>query len=492
MFRQDFIVFIPVIAIAVLFFHGKIHHNFVKKTVIIISLVAGLVLSMHLPGRIARGGGFAHVLYIGLSDNNDQLLNFSSDNYSKSIIYTDKCGFVCASAKAYRDMGIVNVRHFSKEYDQVLKKELFGLIQMYPYDFFRLALSSAIQNLFIGSRSSENPIKWIDSAPGYWMFQKNSRIIYDHLPLWFCYLILCLSILFFLGNKFYNNMLFCIAVMALSGSYLFQYNPRHYFYLMLIPMLASGFVISSLFRFSYVLVQNPKKIKILCLRKKLLVHCSVFVGLFILAFCILFTSKFIQEIKINNEINSLNADNKETIAFQESKVPSKLQRGVSATDISLPNIYDSILSKENNAQLYFVEIFKICFKVIGAAPKDKMYAFAKYENISSLETMSRLSGSITRLFSETGSYPFPYLFTIGDDLNTLYIPVYLSREKKSSPFTGFELFANGKDISVESVERIVKSDKFHTMCAFLVPSQPDEMTYAGKMDWNNIFWGDKK
>ena len=70
---------------------------------------------------------------------------------------------------------------------------------------------------------------------------------------------------------------------------------------------------------------------------------------------------------------------------------------------------------------------------------------------------------------------------------TLYMPVYFSRGY--SPFTGLELLAEGKDIEIESVERIAETDNIRTQSAFLIPGQAEKTRYYGKIDWKKVFWG---
>ena len=96
-------------------------------------------------------------------------------------------------------------------------------------------------------------------------------------------------------------------------------------------------------------------------------------------------------------------------------------------------------------------------------------------------------GAIIR---STWTCPIRMTFTIGKDTNTLFIPVYFTRNR--SPFIGIEFFASGKKIEIQSVERIIETDKIRTQCAFLVPSQTNEMRYKGNIDWNEVFWGKDK
>ena len=79
-------------------------------------------------------------------------------------------------------------------------------------------------------------------------------------------------------------------------------------------------------------------------------------------------------------------------------------------------------------------------------------------------------------------------FYAGKESNTLYIPVYFAR--RSSPFLGVEFYAGGKQIDVESVERITETNVIRTQSAFLVPNKSDGMQYTGNIDWNKVFWGD--
>lgn len=254
---------------------------------------------------------------------------------------------------------------------------------------------------------------------------------------------------------------------------------------MIIPLLATGLVFSCFFRSSVILSCDLKQIKRICSPKELLIQCSVVAGFIILAAIILLCSKLIQEINVKHEIGVLDTNKKETIVFQESKVPSRIQRGKTATNVSLQGVYDKILSEEDASQLYHIAFFKVCFKVVDAEKKDKVYAFAKYEKGSSPTAV------FNSLDLVKGAYRYPYLFSIEKGVNTLYIPIFLQRGRSAFPFTGIELSSNGKDIQIVSVERIIETDKIHTQSAFLVPEQLSEMHFTGNIDWKNVFWGKK-
>jgi hypothetical protein len=187
-FRNDFIVFIPFIFVGTILFHGKIYSNYKKKITILLSIIIGIIISFNLP-RHSNTFGMGHVLYIGMADHPYMdLLHFSADNYSKGISYSDRYGFMCVAGKAYRDRGGINIRVYSKEYDQECKKEIHSLFKVYPYDFFRNALSSSIQSMHIGSRFAERKLKWIDTAPGYGFFQEHSKDVYSDVPSWLYFL----------------------------------------------------------------------------------------------------------------------------------------------------------------------------------------------------------------------------------------------------------------------------------------------------------------
>ncbi len=66
------------------------------------------------------------------------------------------------------------------------------------------------------------------------------------------------------------------------------------------------------------------------------------------------------------------------------------------------------------------------------------------------------------------------------------MPAYFSRG--FSPLTGIELFAEGKDIEIESVERIAETEGIHTQSAFLIPEQAEKTRYYGKIDWHKVLW----
>ena len=487
--RNDFIVLIPSIIVVVLIFHGKILSNCKKKFVIVLSIILGFTISTKLPGlpRDQNHFGMGHVLYIGMGDYPYMhYLHFSADNYSKCIAYADRYGFMSGAGKAYRERGVINLQPYTKDYDQVCKNEIYSLMRMYPYDFLRLALSSSIQNLYIGSRILERKREWIESAPGYWLFQKKAQDFYSNVPKWLYFVLFSVTLLLFLGGRFYQNMFLCLALMPLCGVYMFQFEIRHYFYLMLISLLFAGFVFNRGLRIPFIIINDWKKVWTFCFKRKksIMVHCSVLIGLIVLAIGILFVAKFIQTKQIETELENLNIAKTEEVRYETNMIPSIIQSNVSATELILPDFYEITNQRNNPKQLIFNEFLKVNLEVCDAKSKEEIILFAKYKNTADYAIVPRFVGGI---IDSTGTCPFRLSFKIENGLNTLFIPVYFARNR--SPFIGLEFLAGGKKIDVKSVERIVETDKIRTQSAFLVPNQLEKMQYIGNIDWSKVFWG---
>lgn len=486
MFRNDFIVFIPFIVIAVIFFHGKIYSGYKKKLIMISSIIIGLVIASEVSmTKKYNIYGFGHVLYIGMADHPfmDDLY-FSADNYTKGIVCSDQYGYIFASAKAWREQNKLNIPHYSKEYDQICKKEIQNLVCLYPYDYLRLALSAFIQSAHIGSKYAERKLKWIENAPGYWLYQGRAKEFYQNIPSWFYLIPLGGTLLLLLGGRFYANIIVCLAFMAMSSVYLFQYDLRHYFFLLIVSFLTSGFVTNRLFRLVFLLARSTRKVYTLIIFKKMIFvrHCIVLAGLFLIASFILIGTKQIQKIQINKELNCFSAAQIETVSFKKNTVPSKIHKGISATEVLFPDYYNSFLERENARQNDFMDFLRVQFKVIDAEEKQKVDIFAKYENTAQLDSIPLRMGYI---INNTRTCPIRLSFTACSEINTLYMPVYFTRD--SSPLIGIELCANGKPIEISSVERVVDPQKVRTQSAFLIPTHINEMTYSGIVDWEKIF-----
>jgi len=490
--RQDFIVFIPFIVTAAVFFHGKVLQHYKKKLLILSCVVFGVVFAAHMPG-IPKDfkNAFGHNIYTGIADYPFMdYLYFSSDNYSKGIcVYADRYAQILARSKAYRDRKDLNIQILSEKYDAEIKKELFNLICIYPYDFLRLSLSSSIQNMYIGSRFSERKLLRIDSAPGYWLFQEKSKFFYDNCSSWLYFSLLCITMFLFLGGRFFGNMVLCLAVLMISGCYMFQYDLRHYFYLIIIPLLAFGYIFERIIRILILLQINYKKVLaiFMCKRKTILIHCAVFVCLVASAFAVLFCAKIIQTKQIVREIKSFNSAKTDKLEFKTNIVSQKLDRDYIATEILLPDFFNRTLEQENQKQLYFTVFLKVKFKVKDTETQEKVTVYAKYDNTNEYNI---LPSTLFHIINDTYTCPIPITFTAGEGLNTLFLPIYFVRD--ASPFVGIELVAGGKVVEIESVEKILETDKIRSQSAFLIPSQTGEMSYAGNIDWNKVFWGNKR
>ena len=484
-FRQDFIVLIPFIVVATLLFHGKIYANYIKKITIVLSIAIGIIVSLNIPGTL-NYDAMGHVLYIGMADHPYMdLLHFSADNYTKGIAPSDRYGIMCAAGQSYRDRGTINLEPFSKEYDQECRKEIYSLFKVYPYDFFRMALSSSIQSMRIGSRFVARRLQWIDSAPGYESFQEHSRKFYSDVPSWLYLLFVSLTALLFLGGGFYKNMYVIVPFMFISGIYCMQFDIRHYFYLLLVSLLLAGFVFDRYLRILFILLINLKRTWRLCVsrKKQFFIHCAMFAVLLGLVFAVLFFAKTIQKLQINKEIASFNTATTDALEFSTNKVTSKINKKFEATEVLLPGLFDQILDREDPQQQDFTYFLKVKFKINDAEPQEEVSAFAKYENAANYDTFPPNVGVI---IGSTRTCPIRLTFKTGAGLNTLYMPIYFSRS--ASPFVGVELVANGKAIEIESVERILDTDNIQTQSAFLVPSETKDMKYAGNMDWNKVIW----
>lgn len=489
-FRNDFIVFVPFLIVATLFCHGSFSKNLLKKSIIVFSIIFGFLIAFSLP-RFQDRYGFNHVLFIGLADYpymND--LHFASENYSKGIEYTDFYGQIMTSAKEYREQGTINLLMYSKEYDQALNRELISLFCLYPYDFLRLAISSSLQSIVSGSHSIGRRPFHIESAPGYHFFRKLSLDFYRCIPMWQWYAILMCSLFLLMGGSFYENLLFICSIVLLSGSYMFQFDYRHYFYLMIVPLLAFGFVLNRTIRIFMLSLWNWRKfLNICCYKfKAFLIHCSVFMAIVILSSSVLAISYLVQKNRLKNEINIFNLSSKETLDFQQEKVDSILQKGTEGAEILLPGFYDKCMSEENSQQRFLSVFLEVNFVVKTDEQKDIIYILPKYENTSNFTL--RPNASAAGAINPTLTCPIPMTFHIKNGQNTLYLPVYLTRNK--SPFVGIELVCGGNQIEVTSVKKVSDTRKIHTQSAFLVPDQMSEMQYVGDIDWNMVFWGNKK
>lgn len=488
MFRNDFIVFIPFIAIAAVFFHGKILHNVKKKAVIVLSIVLGLAAAAFVLPKEKTVCGFGHVLYVGMADRPFMdYLYFSSDNYTKAIPFSDFYGFMVASGKAYRDRGELNLPPYSAEYDREIKKELYSLIEIYPYDFLRLALSSCIQSFRTGSICSERLLYYVGSAPGYRWFQEKARGFYSNVPGWLYFEFFVLTALLFLGGRFYANILLCLAFMCMGGCYLFQFDIRHFFFLIIVPLLSCGFVLSRAARIVFLFGKDRKRFFELCKRNKnvFLIHCAVAAGLFGLAVCVLQSAKAIQETQIKREIAGFSAAKTEKIKFENETEPS-LINGFSAADVILPDFCQSVLDREDPQQIDFTEFLKIRFKVNGEYKKEQIFVFAEYENTAEYSKQYPLLDLSHFICNYTKTCPVPYCFYVRQGTNTLYFPVYFSRGY--SPLTGIQLVAGGKTIEIESVERIAETENIHSQSAFLIPDDPEDIRYFGRIKWGKVLW----
>ncbi len=489
-FRNDFVVFVPFIVIATLFCHGSISKNLLKKIIIIFSIVLGFLIAFSFPryqGRYA----FNHVLFIGLADYpymND--LHFSSDNYSKGIAYTDFYGWIMTPAKKYREQGTINLEWYSKEYDQAMNKELMSLFYLYPFDFLRFALSSSLQSITSGSRLSDRALPYIESAPGYLFYRILSVDVYHSIPMWLWYTILLGALLLLLGGCFYRNLLFVCSIVLLSGSYLFQFDIRHYFYLMIVLLLALGFVLNRIIRFFMLLVWNRRRVLSICLynTKYFLIHCSVFAVIVILSVSTLAMAYSVQKGQIEKEIRIFDLSSKESLDFQEEKGDSIMQKGTEGTEIILPGFYDKCLSEAAPNQKYISIFLEVKFFVETDEYKEKIVVLPRYENTSDFNLRPNVTAA--EVINATFTCPIPMTFYAKKGQNTLYLPVYLTRGK--APFVGIEFLCKGNHIDITSVKKIIDTKKIHTQSAFLVPDQRSEMQYAGNMDWNRVFWGNKK
>lgn len=484
-FRNDFILFIPFILVAVLFFHGKLLRNIGKKVLLVASIVIGFAVASQLP-RLNTHHAFNHVLYVGLADvPYMDYLHFSADNYSKGIPYADFYAFAVGASKAYRDRKEVNLRFYSEEYDKEINKELMNLAQLYPFDFLRFAFSSSIQSLRTGYRFADKPLLYIDSAPGYNLFPKKSRDFYSGLPSWLYFALLILTMLLFLGGRFYANILLCIAIMCMSGCYMMQFDVRHYFFLMIVPLLCFGFLLNRMVRIAYLLFNDRKRILTICRRKRksYLIHCAVFIGLIGIAVGILQIAKQVQIKQVTREMESFQTAKTEEVKFEKETAPSKLQPNLSAVKVLLPDFCGSILAKENPEQKDFTEFLKVKFKVVGAGRKEMIRVFSTYETTDKYTVLPQY---VSEIINPTQSYPVPMTFFARSESCTLYMPVYFSRGY--SPLTGIELLADGKDIEIESVERVAETENIRTQSAFLIPEQTDKMRYFGKVNWESVLW----
>lgn len=489
MFRNDFIVFIPFIAIVTVFFHGEVLSDFKKKALILASIVIGLIMATAILPREKTVHGFGHVLYVGLADRpfmDD--LRFSSGNYTKAIPFSDIFGFMIASSKAYRDRGEVNLPPFSEEYDKEIKKELYSLIEIYPYDFLRLAWSSCIQSFRTGYIYSERILEHIGASPGYWIFQEKARGFYSRIPCWLYAVFFLITGLLLLGGRFYADIFLCLAFMCMSGCYLLQFDIRHFFFLQIVPLLACGFVINRLIRIVSLFVKNRKRLWKRCLfnRKDFLIHCAVTAGLVLLSICIMQTSKLIQEKHIKREIAGFDTAKKEEVKFACEQT-SSLINALPAVTVNLPDFCKDIFEKENPQQEDFTEFMKIKFKVAGEYRKEQVMVFAKYENTQEMSLKYPLFYLAHIICNYTKTCPMPFVFYARPGTNTLYFPVYFS--KSYPPLTGLELVAEGKPIEVESVERVTETENIHSQSAFLIPEFPEDMRYIGRIRWKDVFWG---
>ena len=489
-FRNDFIVLIPFIIFAVIFFHGKILSDWPKKATIVALTLSGFLFASYLPKSDAVYQAFNHVLYIGLADHPFMdSLHFSADHYSKGIAYSDNFALALAAGKAHRNKSTVNLVPYSHGYDREIKDELDSLLKIYPYDFLRLGLSSSWQSLYLGTENADKRFKFVHIAPGNWLLKCLSADIYRGVPSWLYIVIILGAAFLLLGGKFYENLVFAAAFAAMSGCYLFQFALRHNFYLMIFSLLAVGFLFGRAIRLANLLLVNPQKIcGALCHKKRTLIrNVSISAALIFLGAIVLFAANVVQKSQIKKEISAFNVAKTENILFESKVIPSTIKKENSATEVLFQNFYENFM-KKNPKQRHFAEFIKLKFKIKGLDKTEKITVFSKYGNTASYGP-TIASGFVTRILNSSPTYPIPFIFRTDCEQNTIYMPIYFTRHK--SPLyrlDGLELLAGGKDLEIISVERIIDTKNIHTQSAFLVPDRPNAISYAGKIDWRKIIW----
>jgi hypothetical protein len=216
-FRSDILVFLPAFPLVIfLFLPVGIKRDMLSKLWASL-LYLGSFIVFALPILLGFSGGspFSHVIILGLTNLFAQYLGLGNPLYLFGPFYLDSHAFVQVNAFA----NIVynkNPQFLSTAYDQMGMKYLFEVLKNFPADILLRFYTSIlrISNLFL----------------------HKVGIVFLGVSI----LTIC--------SKSIRKALFCLFMLIYVCGYPFlQFDPRHYFHLIIVPIFACLFVVQMFF-----------------------------------------------------------------------------------------------------------------------------------------------------------------------------------------------------------------------------------------------------
>lgn len=271
-FRMDLILFVPIFIFSILIFlpRGIINPIKTKVYCIAIFLMVTVLSGGPIWKALSMGSNSYHVALLGLMDPFDEALSLERDYYSFGYRYNDL--YVAMKLKEYSNRLQSNsrpVRLATPEYNEIGKNYFLTLVRNFPADFLIRAYASALKIL---------------------------TMPYGDLSVVFA--VIAFAILLIHDRKL-SIFALCIVLFLLCYPAI-QFQSRHFFHLLIVPLWLIGIVVQQFFiaiKSIILKISKGNEIKIDVRqnnRNKVIAACAIFFCSTLAIFGSLYLARFYQ------------------------------------------------------------------------------------------------------------------------------------------------------------------------------------------------------
>lgn len=240
-FRSDFLVDIPLFAVAVFgFLEGGLLRNLpMKATAVLVCLAAVIGAGWPVVSVVQeRGGCQWHATLLGLTDGPSDALMVTHAPYNFGHEFFDEYAYAVATAYAGRTQPRPHhIEYCSHEYDVVTGRYASEIARTFPGDVVTRTLASVIQVLQL-------PFRWFDQPLPGWAGPVYRLRLVVLKPLRGFGVVFVAATLLALASVSPRLGLFGVFFVLYVGGYpMLQFDVRHYFHLEFMTWWAIGFLV---------------------------------------------------------------------------------------------------------------------------------------------------------------------------------------------------------------------------------------------------------
>jgi hypothetical protein len=287
--RVDTMMFAELAMLSILFVRGEgLLKGWLDRTSVLGVFIVcfGLVASPVFEG-LKAGSAFAHVIFLGLARNHDEMLGVAPGPYIWAPRYNDSDTYAIFAEHGIRVLGEEAAPYTGPDYERQGKSHLVDVVKMFPADMLTRGIASFLQiaRLPFQKDSLALPSK-LDPASQYGRFFRMKREVLSNFDGVTAAVLVGITVLLVINVNLRAGLLLAAWLVILLVYPVLQFHPRHYFSLEFVGLIAIAFLVERLLKVAplvaairrdYIATTKQLRIRRILLINGLVMTC--FVGL---------------------------------------------------------------------------------------------------------------------------------------------------------------------------------------------------------------------